>query len=474
MLKNTSSKSLLIFLIRFLTAINFGFIYSSLTLYLTNVIHFSLMHAVNVTSLFIALYYFFPIVAGYIGNNFIDFKVLFLMGLLFQIISSVLWLLSTSKTSAYLAISFFVAGSMVITLCINMLLTKIHDKKPAEIKREAFIWLYFAMNFGIFSGYLLSGFFAIFHDYRALFVFNILINTFIIFTVILLFKGICFNDKYRAKSAFPVGFALYLLVIPISYFILQSHALSRSYLLLIYTLSFLFIAKALLFSPPDSKSKKHCISVLTILLLSVLFWVIYMITPTILMAFLQTLIKSHSWHHAIAPQWIGNIDPIVALIFSPIVINLMNRKKGLLLKFKDSTFCFAFGIFLTVLALWILVLSLQYHLLLIPSIMLFIFMTSLAEIFVGPVSYAFIIELLPDSLKGLVSGFWVITIGFGGLISGYLSKGIFNLSTDRASHLSDHMTKSINFSVLFTVTFAAFLVTYYLLRCSKSLSLKEG
>ncbi len=473
MFKNTSSKSLLIFLIRFLTAINFGFIYSSLTLYLTNVIHFSLMHAVNITSLFIALYYFFPIIAGYIGNNFIDFKSLFLLGLLFQIISSVLWLLAASKTSAYFAVSFFVAGSMVITLCINMLLTKIHDRKPAEIKREAFIWLYFAMNFGILFGYLLSGFFTIFHDYSALFILNALINTFIIFTVILLFKGIRFNDKYRAKSAFPVGFTLYLLVILISYFILQSHALSRNYLLLIYTLSFLLIAKKLLFSPADFASKKHCMSVLIILLLSIVFWAIYMITPTILMAFLQTLIKHRRWHHTIAPQWIGNIDPIVALIFSPIVINVMKRKKGLLLRFKDSTFCFAFGIFLTILALWILVLSLQYHLVLIFSIMLFIFMTSLAEIFVGPVSYAFIVELLPDSLKGLVSGFWVITIGFGGLISGYLSKSIFNIREARANHLPYPMSTNINVSVLLTVTFMVFLVTYCLLRYSKRLTILE-
>ena len=87
-------KLLSIYLLYLISTITFGIFYSSLSLLLTQEFLLPSVTAMGLVGIFFAFHYTLGVIGGKIGDKYIDFKILFICGKFFQLLSSLVLMLA--------------------------------------------------------------------------------------------------------------------------------------------------------------------------------------------------------------------------------------------------------------------------------------------------------------------------------------------------------------------------------------------
>jgi len=90
---------------------------------MTQALGFSVGKASAIMGVFVAFNYGLHMLGGYIGGRLVSYRVLFLLGMVLQVLAC-LFLSFPSEDHLYIALALFLAGCGLNVPCVNMMLTQ--------------------------------------------------------------------------------------------------------------------------------------------------------------------------------------------------------------------------------------------------------------------------------------------------------------------------------------------------------------
>lgn len=417
------------------STISFAVLYSTLVLFMTQALGFSVAKASATMGVFVAFNYGLHILGGYIGGKLVSYRVLFLAGMLLQILAC-LFLIKPSVWNLYIALSLFLTGCGLNVPCINMMLTQQFSSDDHQ-RETAFFWNYAGMNVGFFIGFTIAGIFHSSQSYNILFLLTTITNIIAFILLSIGWNTVADRTTPLVRKVTRVGNSILvkynsyglgiILLTIIVLFIALQFPLNTNILALIIGLCLLFmfipIAKK-----QKSKAQRDKVYAYVILgTFGLVFWSAYSLAPMALTVFTQSNIDRHFLGMTIPTQWFQNVNTIVIAVGGPLLpLVLVSIRKKFIFSFPMQ-FCFGIifmGVGFLMLVLGILTSGKTGYTAAIWLIFSYFFQ-SLGELLIGPTGYAMIGKLATPKLQGLMMGSWMVVTGStSGVIASLLSISI--------------------------------------------------
>ncbi|HVV68989.1 MAG TPA: oligopeptide:H+ symporter [Gammaproteobacteria bacterium] len=408
--------------------LSLGVLYSTLVLYTTHALHLPNATATALTGSFLAINYAAHLLGGYCGGRFISYRVLFILAMLLQIVSCVL-IAVPNITQLYWGLSLFLVGAGMNITCINCLLTQLFA--PEDQRREgAFLWNYSALCMGFLLGFILSGYFELRADYHNLFLITASGN--VIALIIAAFNWNTLRDRNTFLSHKPIhmrfcnaliGVSLITTIILLLPTLLQHVLLTRN-LVLILGILMLFNIVRIARKQNDLAVKNKIWGYLTLTILSIIFWTLYLFMPMGLNLFIEHNVNRQLFGLKIAPQWALGINSTIVIIGGPVLNYIFSRlrRRGLNISLPLQFTCSLLFIGLSFL---ILTLGIQ----LADShgyssfiwIALCYVLQSLGELCISPIGFAMIGYLAPVASQGVFMATWMLMTGVAAILASFFS-----------------------------------------------------
>ena len=417
-----------LFFIQIFATLGFAVLYSTLVLYATKKLSFSVKDATAIMGVFGAFNYGMHLFGGYLGGRFISNRNLFVGGMLLQVLGCGCISLGSAE-QLYWGLGLFLTGSGLNVTCINMMLTQ--RFKPEDDRREsAFLWNYAGMNLGFFVGYTAAGHFQLQENYSGLFIFATIGNFMAIVLALAnwrrlkdLSTPLLEAGKEEFNKRLLVGLAVLVGLVPVIYFMLHKAELTGN-LVLIISIMIGLILVFLTAKHEDQREQRNMIAYLLLTLGSLVFWTLYQMAPMGLQLFAVNNVDRMVWGVEVAPQWIQNINSFVIMVGGPLMAMLFQslRKKGwnVDVPAQFSTSLILIGIGFLVLPLGI-TFAAQNGMVAFKWIFISYLLQSIAELLISPVGYAMIGKLAPARYQGVMMGTWMLTTGTASILASYFS-----------------------------------------------------
>ncbi|MBA2711793.1 MAG: MFS transporter [Tatlockia sp.] len=434
MLKETSIKNslpqgtIVLFFIQIFSTLSFSVLYSTLVLYMTGTLGFSVKHANTTRGVFVAVNFALHLLGGFLGGRFFSNRALFCLGMITQIIGCIL-LGEVHETCLNYGLALFLTGCGLNVTCINCMLTQRFD--PQDNRREtAFLWNYAGMNIGFFVGFSLSGYFQISQDYHQLFMFSSLGNMTALFICLFCWQSLA--DKLTSYSQLSLksqrkSFFIGLILVGILPLILNQvlhFAESVNQLILLTGVAMVFLIFWLAIRQKSIEAREKMFAFTVLMVISTVFWTLYQIGPMGLTNFIAHNVDRHFHQINIPPQWFQNINTSCIVIGGPLLALMQNklRARGIKINIPAQ---FACALALIGIAFVILPIGISHAntngMVSADWIILSFILQSAGELLISPIGYAMIGALAPNSLQGIMMGMWLLATGVGASLSSFSS-----------------------------------------------------
>lgn len=458
------SRALLI--MQLFSMLGYSVLYSTLVLYATQGLHLSSHYSVALTGGFIAFNYTLHVLGGYIGGRLLSYRGLFLIGMFLQAIGCLV-LSQTTFQTLLIGTSIFLAGCGLNVICINCMMTQLFD--PQDKRREtAFLWNYSGMNFGFFIGFTVSGYFQLYQEYHPLFIFAS-VGSLVSFVLTLVFwkyladKNTSYSlARKKTRRIFAAAVIIIGLITSLTWLLDHAHASND----LIF-LSGSIVALLFVFLAWNEKNREHSKKLWAFLILSLsslIFWTLYQMAPMGLTLFYVHNVTHEIFGFTIAPQWTQNINTIVIVLGGPLMAALNNKLRAigytitLPFQFTTALLCIGLGYFF-------LPIGIHYaNANGITYIGWFIgtyFMQSIGELFISPIGYAMIGQLIPSRLQAFAMGTWMMVSGIAATLANYFSQKAIGTS-EQTNPLLTNPTFSSAFLKLALLAVAGSIFVFFL------------
>ena len=434
-----------LFFIQMMSTLGFAVLYSTLVLYTTNHLHFSVKLATAVMGVFGAFNYGLHLFGGYLGGRFLSNRNLFVGGMLLQVFGCGLIAMG-STASLYWGLALFLTGSGLNVTCINMMLTQRFT--PEDSRREgAFLWNYAGMNLGFFIGFAVAGHYQLSENYTSLFLFATIGNFAAIVLAAFNWKSLADRDTpllEATRSAFAwrfvIGLAILVVLVPVVWTLLQ-HPGSTETLIKAICLVVAGVLVYLTVRHRDPLERNNMWAYLILTLGSLVFWALYQMAPSGLQLFAVNNVNLHVWGVEVAPQWIQNINTVVIVVGGPLLAAWFGRLRArgwnidIPQQFSASLLLMGFGFLALPVGIFFAngqgIVAFGW---LFGSYVL----QSIGELLISPIGYAMIGKLAPRRYQGIMMGSWMLVTGLASLFAGDFSgmipepAGTTALATDPA------------------------------------------
>lgn len=418
-----------LFFIQLFATLSYSVLYSTLLLYITQKLHFSDIQATEITSSFIAFNYALHLVGGYIGGRFLSYRMLFVVGMILETIGCALIAIPTVSV-LFWGLAIFLAGAGVNVTCINCMLTQLYE--PGDNRREtAFLWNYSGMNIGFFIGFSLSGYFQVLANFHDLFLISATGN--ILALLICLKYWSHLGDRYtslvhRTSTQLWIegikGITAVTLLALALCFLLKDAAFSN-HLIMVVGAIVAVVVSYIAYSQPTPVASKKLWGYFILALYSVVFWALYQMAPMSLTLFIERNVNCHVLGLVISPQWVQNINTFCIVVGGPILAQMFQRlrQRGINISIPLQ---FAAALILIGLGYAILPIGIacadSHGFVNFNWIVANFVLQSIGELFISPIGYAMIGQLVPGKLQGFFMGVWLMITGVAATLSGYFSK----------------------------------------------------
>ncbi|WP_423678998.1 peptide MFS transporter [Undibacterium sp. WLHG33] len=427
-LANIPEGSAALFFIQIFATLGFAVLYSTLVLYATKKLNFSVKEATAIMGVFGAFNYGLHLFGGYLGGRFISNRNLFVGGMVLQVLGCGCISLGSAE-QLYWGLGLFLTGSGLNVTCINMMLTQ--RFKPEDDRREsAFLWNYAGMNLGFFVGFSAAGHFQLLEDYAGLFVFATIGNFMAIVLALLNWKRLVDLNTpllqvtpVEFKKRLAVGLAILFGLVPVIYFMLHKAELTGN-LVLIISVGIALVIAYLTFRHKDQREQRNMSAYILLTIGSLVFWTLYQMAPMGLQLFAVNNVDRMVWGIEIAPQWIQNINSFVIMVGGPLMAILFKklRDQGWQI---DVPVQFSAALLLIGVGFLVLPLGIGFAasngLVAFRWIFISYLLQSVAELLISPVGYAMIGRLTPAKYQGVMMGTWMLTTGTASILASYFS-----------------------------------------------------
>ncbi len=417
-----------LFFVQMFSTLAFSVLYSTLVLYATTGLKLSDSVATEITASFVAFNYAVHVIGGSLGGRLLSYRALFCIGMVAQFIGCML--LALVKAGAfYWGLAIFLAGSGFNITCINCMLNQLF--KPNDKRREtAFLWNYSGMNIGFFVGFSISGYFQLHHSYSMLFLLSSLGNLSAL--LITLSKWRILSDIKTSYSALQgtqkynanvKGFVvIFILLLALRW--LLGHSNLSNTLIMGTGIVTVFVIALLALRQPVKENGHKVWAYLLLASTALVFWTLYQLAPMGLTLFIARNVNLHYLGIQIAPQWVQNVNTMVIISGGPILSMLFTTLRGrgvrLTIPVQFSCALILIGIGFCLLPIGIHFANAQGYTHFNWVLFSFI-LQSAGELFISPVGYAMVGQLVPVNLQGIMMGTWLMLVGVGATLSGYFS-----------------------------------------------------
>ncbi len=202
---------------------------------------------------------------------------------------------------------------------------------------------------------------------------------------------------------------------------------------------------------------------LILTLSSVIFWTLYQMAPIGLTLFFSRNVDAILFGIQIPPQWMQNINAFIIILGGPLMAaaNLRLRKKGykIAIPFQFTTALLLIGMGFLLLPIGIRFANEQGF----SSIYWVIgtyTLQSLGELFISPIGYALVGQLIPSKLQGLAMGAWLMVTGVAATLSNFFSQSA--LGTGGPTPLDTNPSYSAAFLKLGISAIVAGVIVFFL------------
>jgi POT family proton-dependent oligopeptide transporter len=462
--KNIIGQITAIFFIEASSAAAFAVFFSGLSLYLTQKELYSKEAAAVITGLFLSFNYFLQLVGGMIANRIITYKKLYCLG---SVVSVAGCLLLAYGINLKVGLALFLMSSLVTNVCLRMFITRLfHDDQVSE-RRIAFIWNYVGMNLGFLIGGFLSGYYTILNSYSHLF---ITMSILTVLSVLLTFAFIENNYSdhlVRKSNAYQLGLSsLIMLGLVMFIFALFSYPETAQKYLTILSVVLLGGLIHYGYTKSGSTEKKKFLKFSFYSVLAIAFWTVYMLTPTAFMQIIDNDVDQTILGFTIAPQWLVNMDAIVILTICPLFAYLLNRQNNKKTKSLRTGSYFIFSFLFTTTAFVILLVglyaSVNHGKLPILGMLGYLVFLTFGEIFISPIGDSLVGELIPLSMRDLMTGASSINIGIGGLLASLIANNYILPYVDKKGLVGTNLIQFQSIILVVSCSLALLTAVLYL------------
>ncbi len=409
------------------STLGFSVLYSTLVLYATQGLKLNDHYATALTAGFIAFNYSLHVLGGYIGGRLLSYRGLFIIGMLLQAAGCLILSIPTVPFLV-LGTAVFLSGCGLNVICINCMMTQLFD--PHDKKREsAFLWNYSGMNLGFFIGFTVSGFFQLEQNFHTLFLLSSAGSLVSFVLALLNWKYLAdhgthyIHSKNQVQRAIFAGLIILGLVIALNF--LLGNANFSNILICFGAVIVAFVFVYFAWKQPDPESAKKIWAYLILSVSSLIFWTLYQMAPMGLTLFFDRNVDNHLFGYLIPPQWMQNINTVIIVIGGPLMASLNQRlrKKGfkISIPFQFTTALFLIGFGFLILPLGIHYANPQGYSA-IGWVVGCYFFQSIGELFISPIGYAMVGQLIPAKMQGLAMGAWLMVTGVAAILSNYFSQ----------------------------------------------------
>jgi proton-dependent oligopeptide transporter, POT family len=426
-----------------------------LVLYLTRGIRMDVKHAYNVYAAFGALFYSSALLGGFLGGRY-DHKTAVIFGGLLAGCGSFLITIPNIEM-IFLGLSCFIVGSGLMIPNINCLTGKLFAKDD-PLRDGGFTVAYIGTNVGSFVTAFASGFIARYFSYETAYFFS---SSMVLVSVVLFVIGykrfnfhssdqvIPYKSDVSMRNLLPMIVAAIITVPAIA--ILLSHAEVSNVLLIIGGILMTGVVLSIARKQKDKKARKKLYAFLIFTLFGLAFWALYMLAPSALTIFVQNNVNRHIGTFIIPTSSVYSLNPFFIITVGALTTLYFFRKslKGERLPLRNK---FAIGIISMGAGYITLVLAISFAgksgYIAFYWIVISYFLQTLGELFIGPIGFAMAGALAPAHLEGMMMGFFQLSTGVAGAISGFLASA----TATAPQHIADpHITNP---------TFAHFFALY--------------
>lgn len=411
-----------------LVSLAFGTINSLLILFLLHN-HLSQAEAYGLFAAFNSMIFTLPVVGGYMAEK-LGYRYSGIVGLSFCSIGA--WILGLFAQPllidmglALFAFGLATAGTSAYCI-VDMSYTK------DDVRRESgFTLFYLLFNIGFFFSAIIGGYVSTHFSYQA---------SFMLAAVMLTLALIAFW-KWQNKFSAAEGRSLEPQVSwskPRTYGTLIGISLAFSALgvallhnvlvnnILLWALAFASgIGIMYMANKQPSKASKMKLSVFLLLcIVSIAFWSLYMLEPSLLTLFIEHSVNRRVLGTTIPPSTFYSLDPFFIVIFG-LVLSWVWRT--LAAKHKNLSLPSKFVLSLITMGVGYLVFRLSIgfsgneHLINMGWVFFGYWFLSIAELLISPIGLSMVGRLSPEGSEGLLMGIWQLFIGLSAVISGYLA-----------------------------------------------------
>jgi proton-dependent oligopeptide transporter, POT family len=414
-------------LMQLFSTLGFSVLYSTLVLYATQALHLEDQYATAIVGAFIAFNYSLHVLGGYIGGRLLSYRALFVIGMALQA-AGCLILSVPSMVGLIWGIAIFLSGCGLNVVCINCMLTQLFDSHDKR-RESAFLWNYSGMNLGFFIGFSVSGIFQLDQNFQMLFLLSSggsLISFALAFWrwKYLADRGTHYSHSHhRGKLALCALLIIAGLIVALTWLISHSHVANAIICFGSLVIAGLFAVFA--HNQPTPESSKKVWAFLILAINSVIFWTLYQMAPMGLTLFFDRNVDHLLFGMNIPPQWLMNINTVIIILGGPLMASLNQNLRGkgykITIPFQFTTALFLIGIGYLILPLGIHFADKNGFSSIGWVIGCYLFQ-SLGELFISPIGYAMIGQLISPKLHGLAMGAWLMTSGVAATLSSYFSQ----------------------------------------------------
>lgn len=426
--------TVVLLIVQIFSSLSFGLVMINLASFAIKYLHISNTSAIALTTNFLGYGFALHLIGGFIGGRLVSYRVLFTVGICLQIIAA-LFLTSVTTNTVYFGLAAFLAGVGLNFPCINCMLLQLF--KAEDKRREmAFLWNYSGISLGLLLSFSLLHILDMQRNFPVLFLASALSNIIVLLCTISNWKKLADRTTLImtfTKDTLATSFLkaiLFILILFATLFYLLQYVNKAHHLLLLLggIMGCLFIFFA--YNQPMKKVRNRILAALIFAIITVIFWTLYMLSPVALAAFTQKSIDPHFFSIPIPLPWFNHIS-IIAISIGGFVLSLLfqvARNKAFLLALPLH---FTIALFLLSFAFLAIPLGIKMtsSTTLVSSGWLISshILQALALLFIQPIGYAMIGQLIPIQLQGLMMGTWLMLSGIGATIANLLQRYIITV-----------------------------------------------
>lgn len=407
----------------------FGGINALLVLFLIQHVKLSSAHAYEIYAAFNSLIWTYPLLGGYLSTKF-GYKEMTIAGLVICIIG--IFLLSIPNIyTMYFGLAAFVVGYGISTPACFAIVGLLYDKQDSR-RESGYTMFYLLFNFGFLVSVLGSGFFARYLGFLNAFFIDAIAMVLCLVTFLVFSKWI---QPYEGRSMKPenavtvsktivVSAIVAVISVPIISLLIKFTHLNNAILFLMLATSIVGIL-VIAAKQKESIAKKRLYALLLLLIISIAFWSLYMLEPSLLTVFISNNVERHIFGIFVPAASYYSLDPffviVLGYVFSRLWWYLSHKGKDFSIPAKITSSIVSMGLGYMMLVFGLFYVSSQHLTNSIWVVLCYMFLAT-AELLLAPISMSMIGRLSPEGKEGTLMGMWQVFVGFSAVLSGYLAQ----------------------------------------------------